>query len=99
MFNTKTVNSAGIYSVNFFVNGKRQEVIVDEYIPCDPKNNLPCFAYSSQMGEVWAMIIEKAWAKLHGTYCMIRRGSTLSALPHMTGAASQRMDHNFVEDL
>ena len=23
MFNTKTVNSAGIYSINFFVNGKR----------------------------------------------------------------------------
>ena len=36
LFNTKTVNTAGIYSINFFVNGKKQEVIVDEYIPCDP---------------------------------------------------------------
>ncbi len=100
MFNTKTVNAAGIYSVNFYVNGKRQEVVVDDYVPCDPKNNhLPCFAYSSQMGEIWAMIIEKAWAKLHGTYCMIRKGSTLSALPHMTGAASQRFDHNYISDL
>lgn len=51
------------------------------------------------MGEIWAMLIEKAWAKLHGTYCMIRKGSTLSALPHMTGAASEQIDHNFIEDL
>lgn len=36
LFNTKTVNQAGIYSINFNVNGYRQEVIVDDFIPCDP---------------------------------------------------------------
>ena len=46
MFNTKEVNAAGIYSINFYVNGKKQEVIVDESIPCDPENGLPAFAYS-----------------------------------------------------
>ena len=99
LFNTKTVNAAGIYSINFFVNGKRQEVIVDDLIPCDPDNGLPCFAYSADMGEIWAMLIEKAWAKLHGSYCMIRKGSTLSALPHLTGAPAIRLDHNFEANL
>lgn len=51
------------------------------------------------MGEIWAMLIEKAWAKLHGTYCMTRKGSSISALPHLTGAPSLQYDHNFVEDL
>lgn len=37
LFNTKTVNPAGIYSVNFSINGQRQEVIIDDFIPCDPK--------------------------------------------------------------
>ena len=36
MFNTKEVNSAGIYSINFYVNGKLEEVIVDDNIPCYP---------------------------------------------------------------
>ena len=36
MFNTKEVNAAGIYSINLYVNGVREEVVVDEYIPCDP---------------------------------------------------------------
>ena len=36
LFNTTKVNQAGIYSINFFINGKRSEVIVDDLIPCDP---------------------------------------------------------------
>ena len=97
LFNTKTVNDAGIYSVNFFVNGIRQEVVIDDYVPCDPETQLPCFAYSQHYGEIWATLLEKAWAKLHGSYCMIRRGSTLSAMPHLTGAPSIRVDHNLVK--
>ena len=99
MFNTKEVNAAGIYSINFYINGKKQEVIVDDYIPCDKVNELPCFAYSADMGEIWAMLVEKAWAKLHGSYSMIRRGSTITALPHLTGAASSRYDHNTLTDI
>ena len=45
------------------------------------------------------MLIEKAWAKLHGSYCMTRKGSTLATLPHMTGTPSVRFDHNHLEDL
>ena len=51
------------------------------------------------MGEIWAMLIEKAWAKLHGSYCMIRKGSTLSLFPHLTGAPAIRLDHNYEADL
>lgn len=98
LFNVKVVNSAGIYSVNFYVNGQRKEVIIDDYVPCDPKNKMPSFAYSADMGEIWAMLLEKAWAKLHGSYCMIRKGSTISAMPHLTGAASSTIDHNFIND-
>ena len=38
LFNTPEANAAGIYSINFFVNGKRTEVVVDDLIPCDPSS-------------------------------------------------------------
>ena len=99
LFNTKTVNAAGIYSLNFYINGVRQEVIVDDWIPCDSKSKLPCFAYSADIGEIWAMLAEKAWAKLHGSYSMVRRGSCITAMPHLTGAPALRFDHNLLEDM
>ena len=99
LFNTKTVNKAGIYSLNLFVNGKVQEVIVDDLIPCDGTKKRPCFAHARDTSQVWLMLLEKAWAKLHGSYCMTRRGSFLSAMPHLTGAPLRLIDHNFAEDV
>jgi len=64
-FITKTPNKAGIYLVTLFVNGVETPVIVDDFFPI--KYNKPAFA-STKDGEIWAMILEKAWAKLHGSY-------------------------------
>jgi hypothetical protein len=56
------------------VNGVPQEVVIDDYIPCDADLNYPCFASSKVYGEVWMCLLEKAWAKLHKSYCMTRHG-------------------------
>ena len=93
LFNTKTVNSAGIYSINIFVNGKQQEVVIDDYMPCDPNDGQPCFASSQDEGEIWAMLIEKAWAKVCGAYCNIHKFCVISITPHFTGAPIHRFDH------
>jgi len=48
-------------------NGFKCEVIVDDYIPCkrDYYNQTkPCFSASND-NELWVIILEKAWAKLH----------------------------------
>ena len=44
------------------------------------------------------MLLEKAWAKLHGSYCMIRAGSPSMVFPHLTGAPTLRVDHNILRD-
>ena len=67
MIVTKNINSAGIYQVKFFINGLRTSVIVDDYVPVDPITEQPAFCHSEKQ-EVWAPIIEKAWAKIHGSY-------------------------------
>lgn len=79
-------NAAGIYCVKFLVNGEDYEVVVDDYFPCDPrygkykglnyvnKTPRPAFSTCNQDGKLWVMILEKAWAKLHGSYSFIVSG-------------------------
>jgi calpain-15 len=76
LFVTHSVNEVGIYAFNFYVNGKLKEVVIDDYIPCDPANqNYPAFASSKKYGEIWVCLLEKAWAKLHGSYAAISIGT------------------------
>ena len=55
----------GIIGVWFNYESKKNLVIIDKYLPCINRN--PIFSYS--FSESWIMYIEKAWAKLHGSYC------------------------------
>ena len=64
---TKEVNAAGIYQVKMFVNGLRTSIIVDDYVPFNPETELPAFCHSDTQ-ELWPLLLEKAWAKLHGSY-------------------------------
>ena len=43
---TKEVNDAGIYQIKMFVNGLRTSIVVDDYVPFDPKTQLPAFFHS-----------------------------------------------------
>tara|TARA_B110000285_G_C14814185_1_gene463402 strand:- start:210 stop:359 length:150 start_codon:yes stop_codon:yes gene_type:complete len=49
-------------------------VLVDNYIPCDQDEGEPIFA-NSRNGDLWVLLLEKAWAKLHGSYMRIENGS------------------------
>lgn len=73
LFYTTEVNSAGCYLVYFYVNGTKTPVIVDDYFPVTEWGSL-AFS-SSKDGEIWVSILEKAWAKLHGSYARVEGGS------------------------
>ena len=86
----------GIYSLDLTINGSVEEIIVDDLIPCDGtanSDNMPCFAFGKSRGEFWVSLLEKAWAKLHGSYCMVRLGSATITLPFLTGCSTVRIDH------
>ena len=77
-FDSLEMNTAGIYLVYFYVNGRKTPVIIDDFFPCPPlrgrqKNYVPAFAKGHD-AELWVMILEKAWAKLHGTYFRTEAG-------------------------
>lgn len=61
------MNPHGIYMVRILFQGILREVVVDDYIPVSPQNT-PLFAKPAGGREIWVMILEKAWAKLHGSY-------------------------------
>ena len=77
------VNEHGAYGVILCKNGIRQLVIVDDYIPC--KKGKPCFT-RAQGNELWVLILEKAWAKIHGSYERIESGKTYFTIRDLTGA-------------
>jgi len=84
MFITKTYNDVGIYALKLFVNSIETVVIVDDYFPCSNSTNEPLFT-SSEDDEMWVMLLEKAWAKINGSYGRIVSGWSSHANYHLTG--------------
>jgi calpain-15 len=41
---------------------------------------------TSAKNDLWVLILEKAWAKLHGSYERIMKGKTHNILRDLTGA-------------
>ena len=96
MFVTDKVNSAGIYMVRFFLNGRDTLVVVDDHLPCK-QDGKPAFATSLD-GEIWVCLLEKAWAKLHGNYFRTEGGLPSFAATHIMGVPTQAHLHEEVKD-
>lgn len=72
IFVTKEYNDQGIYQLRICKNGEWQNVIVDDYFPCFP-NGGPMFSKSNG-NELWVLLLEKAYAKIHGGYKTLTGG-------------------------
>jgi hypothetical protein len=62
-------------------------VIVDDHIPCKFENgeSRPCFSLSNK-NELWVIILEKAWAKIHKDYVKVIAGLSHETFRDLTGA-------------
>jgi calpain-15 len=78
-------NAANIYGVKICKNGIWENVIVDDWLPV--RNNQPVFSKSNGKF-LWVPIIEKAYAKVHGSYKAIESGNIDEAMRDLTGAPS-----------
>ena len=77
----------GIYKVRICKNGEWIVVTVDDYIPCF-YNGGPMFSRSNG-NELWVLLLEKAYAKLHGNYYTLRFGFTHHGLIDLTGCPTE----------
>ena len=85
-----------MFGIKFFLNGKWVTVAIDDRIPCTQAREgepwMPLFAGPKAHGrqkegekELWPMLFEKAWAKLHLSYEATAGGNTEDAFSYLSG--------------
>lgn len=86
MFVTKEYNPRGKYAVRIFdpIKSKWTIVTIDDRIPCVKGTRRPRFM-SPNGNELWAILLEKAYAKFCGSYAALDGGFVLWGWASMTG--------------
>jgi len=86
---TQDTNDAGVYAVRLYVRGKPWVVTVDDYVATffDNKNNAttPIFSSIGSNNQFWAIILEKAFAKIKGTYASTNTANFLEVISTFAG--------------
>jgi len=72
-----------VYAVRITKNGVAQEVVMDDFIPV--YKDKPAFSNTKGV-ELWVVLLEKAWAKVHGSYERIEAGQAHLTMRDLTGA-------------
>ena len=83
---------SGCFYVTFFRDGEAEEVIIDDFFPAFPNDDW-AFAKGDDDGtELWPMVLEKAYAKMYGSYNFIEAGKVQYALSDMTDGFPEQID-------
>ncbi|KAL9642691.1 hypothetical protein ABK040_009770 [Willaertia magna] len=96
-------NPYGIYQIKFYWKGFWRNIIIDDFIPflVDDENTnskqqvgIPLFTKSKFINELWVVLLQKAYAKLYGTYELLEgtNHTFRECLEHLTGGFTGSID-------
>ncbi|XP_072264455.1 calpain-10 [Pyxicephalus adspersus] len=86
----------GRFTCRFWRFGRWVDVTIDDCLPC--LGQKLCFSHCQDQGAFWLPLLEKAYAKLHGSYESLWAGQVVDALVDLTGGLVERWSVEDAED-
>jgi len=85
-------NYKGMFHFRFWLYGDWIDVVVDDRLPYWPDGRLLFCSNKQQPNELWGALLEKAYAKVYGSYEALDGGFTTDALIDMSGGIEESFD-------